>query len=123
MKKMKHITSFLFVIIIVILTLLSCRRQNDNSIEGKVIGYEYCSSEMYGYLIEVQSPAGIGGRVRLYDTEYVNVVKTYSKPENDLHVGDEIKGIYQIMADSSICGYCQDIYLTYNVPEVIIKYK
>ncbi len=120
---MKHITSFLFVIIIVILTLLSCRRQNDNSIEGKVIGYEYCSSEMYGYLIEVQSPAGIGGRVRLYDTEYVNVVKTYSKPENDLHVGDEIKGIYQIMADSSICGYCQDIYLTYNVPEVIIKYK
>lgn len=123
MKKMKHITSFLFVIIIVILTLLSCRRQNDNSIEGKVIGYEYCSSEMYGYLIEVQSPAGIGGRVHLYDTEYVNVVKTYSKPENDLHVGDEIKGIYQIMADSSICGYCQDIYLTYNVPEVIIKYK
>jgi len=123
MKKMKHITSFLFVIIIVILTLLSCRRQNDNSIEGKIIGYEYCTSEMYGYLIEVQSPAGIGERLRLYDTEYVNVVKTYSKPENDLHVGDEINGIYQIMADSSICGYCQDIYLTYNVPEVIIKYK
>jgi hypothetical protein len=123
MKKMKHITSFLFVIIIVILTLLSCRRQNDNSIEGKIIGYEYCTSEMYGYLIEVQSPAGIGGTVYLYGTEHRNVVKTYSKPENDLHVGDEIKGIYQIMADSSICGYCQDIYLTYNVPEVIIKYK
>lgn len=123
MKRMKYISHFLFVIILLLLTQLSCRRQNDNSIEGKVIGYEYCTSEIYGYLIEVQSPAGIGETVYLYGTEHRNVVKTYSKTGKDLLIGDEIKGIYQITADSSICGYCQDIYLTYDVPEVIIKYK
>lgn len=123
---MKKNTNFLFIVLINLLLFLmpcGCKHNRDNQIKGKVIGYEYCTGEEYGYLVEVQSPTGIGGTVFIYGTEYQNVVKTYSKSENDLQIGNEIKGVYQMMADSSICRICQDLYLAYDLPEVIIIYK
>ena len=122
---MKNLSKLLAIaaLVVVVFSFWGCNQTRDNLIKGKVIGYEYCTSEIYGYLIDVQSPAGIGGTVFIYGTEHGNVVKTYSKPENDFQIGDEISGVYQMMADSSICRICQDLYLVYDLPEVIIKYK
>ena len=122
MKKIKVITPLVLFVVITILslTIWSCERQKINRIKGNVIGYEYCTSEYYGYLIEVQSPAEIGGSVSIDGIRYENVVKTYSKPNTELHIGSEVKGTYQMTSD---CRICQDLYIAFDLPEVIIKYK
>ncbi len=121
MKINKIITPFLlFVFSILLLTILSCERQNNYMMKGKIIGYEHCTNDYYGYLIEVQSPADIGGVVSINGTQYENVVKTYSKPNAELPVGSEIKGRYQMTPN---CRICEDFYLVYDLPEVQIIYK
>lgn len=102
--------------------LIRCKEQNRNTIKGKVIAYEYCTSNVKGYLIEVQEPVGIGDNIVLNETQYSNVTKTYSQPTATLKIGDQITGTYQLMTDS-ICRICSAQYQTYNVPEIAISFN
>lgn len=103
--------------------LIRCKEQNRNTIMGKVIAYEYCTSSVKVYLIEVQEPVGIGENIVLYGTQYSNVVKTYSHPMTTLDIGDQVTGTYQMMTDSINCRVCTTLYPIYNVPEIVISFN
>ena len=102
--------------------LTRCKEQNRNTIKGKVIAYEYCTSNVKGYLIEVQEPAGIGENIVLNETQYSNVVKTYSQPIGTLQIGNQINGKWHFLTDSS-CRVCTAEYQVYNVPEIVISFQ
>lgn len=108
---------------VILLLLIQCRERNLNTIRGKIIAYEYCTSNVKGYLIEVQEPVGIGGNIVINETQYSNVVKTYSQPTIALQIGSQIIGSYQFLTDTSICRVCEALYQIYDVPEVIVSFN
>ena len=121
MKKKNIIISAIMITMVCVCFLIRCKEQNRNTIKGKIIAYEYCTSNVKGYLIEVQEPVGIGENIVLNETQYSNVTKTYSQPTATLNIGDHITGTYQQMNDS-ICRICSAQYQTYNVPEIVISF-
>jgi hypothetical protein len=123
MKKINIIITIALITIISVFLLIRCKKQSRSTIEGTVIAYEYCTNNVKGYLIEVQKPEGIGENIVINETQYSNVVKTYSQPINSLHIGDQIMGNYQILTDTSICRVCEDLYQVYDVPEVTISFN
>ena len=94
MKKKNIIISVIMITMVCVCFLIRCKEQNRNTIKGKVIAYEYCTSNVKGYLIEVQEPVGIGDNIVLNETQYSNVTKTYSQPTAMLKIGDQITGTY-----------------------------
>lgn len=123
MKIIKFIITLILITIVSVVFLIRCEEQNQNTIEGTVIGYEYCTSNIRGYLIEVQKPLGIGENIVINETQYSNVVKTYSQPTTALQIGDQITGSYQFLTDSSICRICETLYQIYYVPEVVVSFN
>ena len=123
MKKIKIIITIALIMLVNVFLLTRCKDQNWNSLEGTVIGYEYCTSNIRGYLIEVQKPVGIGENIVINETYYSNVVKTYSQQTTALQIGDQITGSYQFLTDSSICRICETLYQIYYVPEVVVSFN
>ena len=122
MKKKNIIIAVAMITMVCVCFLTRCKEQNQNTIKGKVIAYEYCTSNVKGYLIEVQEPVGIGENIVLNETQYSNVIKTYSQPMATLNLGDQLTGTYQLMNDS-ICRICSAQYQIYNVPEIVISFQ
>ena len=122
MKKRNIIISAIMITMVCVCFLTRCKEQNRNTIKGKVIAYEYCTSNVKGYLIEVQEPAGIGENIVLNETQYSNVVKTYSQPIGTLQIGNQIIGKWHFLTDSS-CRVCTAEYQVYNVPEIVISFQ
>ena len=89
---------------------------------GNVIGTENCTSEIIGYLIDINTPDSVGWSLRLYDSIYDNVIKTYSVPTIHLNIGDRVSGTYQLLPDSLRSRVCHAMYPVYNVPEFVINY-
>lgn len=123
MKKFNIIIAVVMITMVCVCFLNRCKEQNQNTITGKVIAYEYCTSSVKGYLIEVQEPVGIGENIVLSGTQYSNVVKTYSQPMTTLDIGDQITGTYQMMPDSTNCRVCTAQYPIYNVPEIVLSFN
>ena len=123
MKKVNIIITIALIMIVSVFLLTQCKEQNWSSLEGTVIGYEYCTSNIRGYLIEVQKPVGIGENIVINETHYSNVVKTYSQPTTALQIGDQITGNYQFLMDASFCRVCEALYQIYDVPEVIVSFN
>ena len=88
---------------------------------GTIIGTEECGSG--AFLINFISPDSIGSKVRIGDSRYYNVVKTYSISLDSLKIGDTISGTF--MPDtSSLIHLCDGDILTYGVhKKVIINLK
>jgi len=92
-------------------------------LQGSVIGTEKCTEEIFGYLIDVHTPSGIGNSLRYYDSTYSNVIKTYSVPPVELSVGDSVSGTYETLSSSSPSRVCSSMNQFFNVPELIINFS
>ena len=123
MKKINSIITVALITIVSVFVFIGCKDHNRNTLEGTVVAYEYCTSNVKGYLVEVKSPKGIGESVVIDQKSYSNVVKTYSQPTTPLQIGDQIMGRYQILTDSSICRVCEALHQYYDVPEVILSFN
>ena len=84
---------------------------------GTIIGTEECGSG--AFLINFISPDSIGSKVRIGDSRYYNVVKTYSISLDSLKIGDTISGTF--MPDTSkLLRVCDCQHLMYNVDKKVI---
>ena len=93
-----------------------------DSIAGYVIGYEYCSESVIGYLLQLHYPDSIGNSLRYCEVNYTNVVKTYSEADHSLSVGEEFCGLYRILPDSLTIRCCFTDGYIFPVPELEIQY-
>ena len=104
-----------------IILFAECEKEKKDSLQGIIIGTEKCSENNVGYLISVLHPDYIGDSLCLNELSYINVVKTYSIPQNSRIVGDTIIGKFQMLPDSLSTRVCPTLYPVYDVPEIIIS--
>ena len=122
-KKYKILPMLATVVLLAagIILFAGCEKEKKDSLQGIIIGTEKCSENNVGYLISVLHPDYIGDSLCLNELSYINVVKTYSIPQNSRIVGDTIIGKFQMLPDSLSTRVCPTLYPVYDVPEIIIS--
>jgi hypothetical protein len=118
-KNVKRLLGLLVVVAIVsVSVLLACKKTYvEEYYSGKVVGVEMCNTRTNGYLIELDSPKGVGDTMTLGSKFYKNLVIGYEAPTR-LKDNQKISGVmYQTMGYANInCMFAN----TRSLQEVII---
>lgn len=103
-KNVKRLLGLLFVVAIVsVSVLLACKKTYvEEYYSGKVVGVEMCNTRTNGYLIELDSPKGVGDTMTLGSRFFKNLVIGYEAPVR-LKDNQKISGVmYQTMGYANI---------------------
>jgi hypothetical protein len=118
-KNVKRLLGLLVVVALVsVLVLLACKKTYvEEYYSGRVVGVEMCNTRTNGYLIELDSPKGVGDTMTLGSKFYKNLVIGYEAPTR-LKDNQKISGVmYQTMGYANInCMFAN----TRSLQEVII---
>lgn len=118
-KNVKRLLGLLVVVALVsVSVLLACKKTYvEEYYSGRVVGVEMCNTRTNGYLIELDSPKGVGDTMTLGNKFYKNLVIGYEAPTR-LKDNQKISGVmYQTMGYANInCMFAN----TRSLQEVII---
>jgi len=118
-KNVKRLLGLLAVVAILsVSVLLACKKTYEEEYySGRVVGVEMCNTRTNGYLIELDSPKGVGDTMTLGNKFYKNLVIGYEAPTR-LKDNQKISGVmYQTMGYANInCMFAN----TRSLQEVII---
>ncbi|MBR7167211.1 MAG: hypothetical protein IKD33_00180 [Bacteroidales bacterium] len=118
-KNVKRLLGLLAVVAILsVSVLLACKKTYvEEYYSGRVVGVEMCNTRTNGYLIELDSPKGVGDTMTLGNKFYKNLVIGYEAPTR-LKDNQKISGVmYQTMGYANInCMFAN----TRSLQEVII---
>jgi hypothetical protein len=118
-KNVKRLLGLLVVVALVsVSVLLACKKTYvEEYYSGRVVGVEMCNTRTNGYLIELDSPKGVGDTMTLGSKFYKNLVIGYEAPTR-LKDNQKISGVmYQTMGYANInCMFAN----TRSLQEVII---
>ena len=118
-KNVKRLLGLLVVVALVSASvLLACKKTYvEEYYSGRVVGVEMCHTRTNGYLIELDSPKGVGDTMTLGSKFYKNLVIGYEAPTR-LKDNQKISGVmYQTMGYANInCMFAN----TRSLQEVII---
>ena len=118
-KNVKRLLGLLVVVALVsVSVLLACKKTYvEEYYSGRVVGVEMCNTRTNGYLIELDSPKGVGDTMTLGSKFYKNLVIGYEAPTR-LKDNQKISGVmYQTMGYAKInCMFAN----TRSLQEVII---
>ena len=118
-KNVKRLLGLLVVVAILsVSVLLACKKTYvEEYYSGRVVGVEMCNTRTNGYLIELDSPKGVGDTMTLGNKFYKNLVIGYEAPTR-LKDNQKISGVmYQTMGYANInCMFAN----TRSLQEVII---
>ena len=118
-KNVKRLLGLLVVVALVsVSVLLACKKTYvEEYYSGRVVGVEMCNTRTNGYLIELDSPKGVGDTMTLGSKFYKNLVIGYEAPTR-LKDNQKISGVmYQTMGYANInCMFAN----TRSLREVII---
>lgn len=118
-KNVKRLLGLLVVVALVSASvLLACKKTYvEEYYSGRVVGVEMCNTRTNGYLIELDSPKGVGDTMTLGSKFYKNLVIGYEAPTR-LKDNQKISGVmYQTMGYANInCMFAN----TRSLQEVII---
>ena len=118
-RNVKRLLGLLVVVALVsVSVLLACKKTYvEEYYSGRVVGVEMCNTRTNGYLIELDSPKGVGDTMTLGSKFYKNLVIGYEAPTR-LKDNQKISGVmYQTMGYANInCMFAN----TRSLQEVII---
>lgn len=108
----------LAVIVAAVSVLFACKKTYvEEYYSGKIVGIEMCSTRTNGYLIELDSPKGVGDTITIGNKFYKNLVVGYEAPVR-LKDNQKISGVmYQTKGYANINCMMVD---TRGLQEVII---
>ncbi len=118
-KSVKRILGLATMVAIVsLIVFVACKKTYVEELySGKVVGVEMCNTRTNGYLIELDSPKGVGDTITIGSKFYKNLVVGYEAPVR-LKDNQKISGVmYQTKGYANINCMMVD---TRGLQEVII---